>query len=72
MQHESEEFVAGCRRLRGGMRIIGLMTPLLHLRQFAEPDNRYRVTVELERQGYLRRTAESRFELPHHGLDKCV
>jgi hypothetical protein len=41
---------------------MGLM-PLLRLRQFAEPDNRYRVTVELEREGSPRRRAESRFEL---------
>jgi len=37
--------------------------PLLRLRQFAEPDNRYRVTVELEREGSPRRDAESTFEL---------
>jgi hypothetical protein len=37
--------------------------PLLRLRQFAEPDNRYRVTVELERQGSPRRNAASTFEL---------
>jgi tetratricopeptide (TPR) repeat protein len=37
--------------------------PLLRLRQFAERDNRYRVTVELEREGHPRRSAERQFEL---------
>ena len=42
---------------------------VLRMRQFADGDNRYRVTVELERDG-TRRSAESRFELQTSAQDQ--
>jgi hypothetical protein len=43
--------------------------PVLRLRQYADGENRYRVTVELERDG-MRRSAESRFELQISAQDQ--